>query len=299
MSSNFFVRKCVFDFVDGKKIPHNFNPNTRMAGKDWFPLFRKRNLDLSIRKAQRLNPAQAQKLNRNVVNDYFAKLKFELDKHGLKHDGVSKCLFQNNDLKSTSGIIVTQSQSSSGTEKKYQLKRLLAATESYTLFIKENLAESVTKEIFRLYNKLSTEEQSSLSRSTATTGTCSTTVHTQARNVDVLESKPSHAVSGSESSAGLFGPSTSTPLTPQMSSTISAVAEGKLITYKSGNTPADADLVLKLEIYPMEKVPNLEPSQWWKHALLRTKCAYSSGAPTNARVVELRKEVERRHDVFL
>uniref|UniRef100_A0A8D8YZN8 HTH CENPB-type domain-containing protein n=1 Tax=Cacopsylla melanoneura TaxID=428564 RepID=A0A8D8YZN8_9HEMI len=58
------VRKCVYDFVESKQIPHNFSHVRKMAGKDWLCNFRKRHPNLIIRKAQKLNPARAQKLNK-------------------------------------------------------------------------------------------------------------------------------------------------------------------------------------------------------------------------------------------
>ena len=56
-------------------IKHPFNDGLGAAGSKWFKIFMHRHPDISKRKAQHLNPARAQKLNRFIVKDYFDKLK--------------------------------------------------------------------------------------------------------------------------------------------------------------------------------------------------------------------------------
>ncbi|GFN87778.1 tigger transposable element-derived protein 1-like [Plakobranchus ocellatus] len=51
---------------------HPFTSN--LAGEKWFRLFLNRHPQLRHRKAQAMNPARAQKLNRFIVNDHFTKL---------------------------------------------------------------------------------------------------------------------------------------------------------------------------------------------------------------------------------
>lgn len=48
---------------------------SKMSGRYWLNGFLRRNPTIRQRKAQGMNPACAQKLNRFIVNDYFAKLK--------------------------------------------------------------------------------------------------------------------------------------------------------------------------------------------------------------------------------
>lgn len=62
----------VFRFCQENNIPNRFKET---AGRKWFDSFLKRNPDVARRKAQRLNPARAQKLNKFIVADHFAKLK--------------------------------------------------------------------------------------------------------------------------------------------------------------------------------------------------------------------------------
>lgn len=68
------VRHQMFRYCDINNIPNNFNKEKQFAGKDWLSLFLKRNADLSVRKAQPMNPARAQKLNKAVVSDHFTKI---------------------------------------------------------------------------------------------------------------------------------------------------------------------------------------------------------------------------------
>ncbi|KAJ8941509.1 hypothetical protein NQ314_010378 [Rhamnusium bicolor] len=79
------ARHQVFRFCEANNIPHKFQIEKETAGKAWFKLFRKRNPELSIRKAQNMNPAMAQKLNKFIVNDYFTKLESILDEMDLKN----------------------------------------------------------------------------------------------------------------------------------------------------------------------------------------------------------------------
>lgn len=69
------LRRSVFTFVEQNGMQHPFSQNTKLAGRKWMSAFYKRNPDVAQRKAQSLNPARAQKVNKFVVEDYFQKLK--------------------------------------------------------------------------------------------------------------------------------------------------------------------------------------------------------------------------------
>lgn len=69
------LRRSVFTFVEQNGLKHPFSPETRLAGRKWMNLFYIRNPVVVQRKAQPLNPARAQKLNKVIVGDYFGKLK--------------------------------------------------------------------------------------------------------------------------------------------------------------------------------------------------------------------------------
>ncbi|KAJ8930755.1 hypothetical protein NQ314_016410 [Rhamnusium bicolor] len=76
------LRRCVFNCYTENGIPNKFSITSKMAGRYWLNGFLKRNPEIRKRKAQGMNPARAQKLNKFIVNDYFEKLKevlLELD----------------------------------------------------------------------------------------------------------------------------------------------------------------------------------------------------------------------------
>ncbi|XP_031327496.1 uncharacterized protein LOC116158793 [Photinus pyralis] len=79
------IRRCVFAFVDKKKIPNPFSATHKLAGREWYRAFLKRNTAISLRRAQNMNPARAQKLNKPIVQDYFNKLNNLLERIGVKN----------------------------------------------------------------------------------------------------------------------------------------------------------------------------------------------------------------------
>jgi len=52
-------------------IPHNFNVNKKMAGKDWVRGFRKRHPELTLRSPEATSSARAQAFNRPNVMQFF------------------------------------------------------------------------------------------------------------------------------------------------------------------------------------------------------------------------------------
>lgn len=79
------MRHQVYRFMESNKIKHNFNENKQLAGRGWFRLFMKRHPELAKRKAQAMNAARAQKMNRFIVKDYFTKLNEIYETMGLKN----------------------------------------------------------------------------------------------------------------------------------------------------------------------------------------------------------------------
>ncbi|XP_053604140.1 uncharacterized protein LOC128671564 [Plodia interpunctella] len=79
------LRVQAFSFCKIKKIPNTFNDAKNAAGKKWLRLFLKRHPELARRKAQMMNPARAQKLNKDIVTDHFSKYKSVLVKLGMEH----------------------------------------------------------------------------------------------------------------------------------------------------------------------------------------------------------------------
>ncbi|CAK1586083.1 unnamed protein product [Parnassius mnemosyne] len=64
------LRRLVYKYCEQNNIKHNFNDEGKRAGKDWFKAFMKRYHEISVRKAQFMNPARAQKLNKFIVDDH-------------------------------------------------------------------------------------------------------------------------------------------------------------------------------------------------------------------------------------
>ena len=67
------IRSYVFEYADKNGLAHPFTTNK--AGEKWFRLYMQRWPELRRRKAQHMNPARAQKLNRFIVRNHFLKLK--------------------------------------------------------------------------------------------------------------------------------------------------------------------------------------------------------------------------------
>jgi hypothetical protein len=64
----------VFTYCEKNNIPNPFVKENGLAGRAWVEGFLCHNPMIAFCKAQNLNPGRAQKLNRFIVNDYFAKL---------------------------------------------------------------------------------------------------------------------------------------------------------------------------------------------------------------------------------
>ncbi|GFR77899.1 tigger transposable element-derived protein 1-like [Elysia marginata] len=63
------IQSYVFEYFKKNYLEHPFTSN--LAGEKWFRLFLNRHPELRYRKAQAMNPARAQKLNRFIVNDHY------------------------------------------------------------------------------------------------------------------------------------------------------------------------------------------------------------------------------------
>ena len=75
------IQSYVYSYVTSNGVDHPFT--NRRAGRKWFTEFMKRHPDLSVRKAQSMNPARAAKLNRFIITDYFTKLETTLEELNL------------------------------------------------------------------------------------------------------------------------------------------------------------------------------------------------------------------------
>ena len=68
------IQAYAYEYCKKNSIPNDFNDEKQLAGKYWFQGFMKRHPNLSVRTAQILNPARAQKINPAIVSDHFEKL---------------------------------------------------------------------------------------------------------------------------------------------------------------------------------------------------------------------------------
>lgn len=78
------LRRLVYKYCVLNNIKHNFDETAKRAGKDWYKAFMKRHPEISLRKAQFMNVARAQKLNKFIVGDHFDRLKKVYDKLELR-----------------------------------------------------------------------------------------------------------------------------------------------------------------------------------------------------------------------
>ncbi|CAG4934089.1 unnamed protein product [Parnassius apollo] len=65
------IRKQAYLFCERNNIQNPFSDKKLTAGKKWLNNFLARNKDISQRKAQFMNPARAQKLNKHIVDKHF------------------------------------------------------------------------------------------------------------------------------------------------------------------------------------------------------------------------------------
>lgn len=72
----------MYKYCEQNNIKHNFNDTDKRAGKDWFKAFMKGHPEISVRKAQFMNPARAQKLNKFIVDDHFESRRKAIDYRG-------------------------------------------------------------------------------------------------------------------------------------------------------------------------------------------------------------------------
>ena len=78
------VRVLAFDYAESQNIPHKFDKNLKIAGKDWWAGFRLRHRELlSIRKPEGLSISRASAMNRPAIEKYFNVLENEMRRLGL------------------------------------------------------------------------------------------------------------------------------------------------------------------------------------------------------------------------
>lgn len=68
------VQELAFELAEKNNLPHTFNKDKRMAGKDWLVGFLERNPKIAFRKPEATSTARARAFNKPAVNKYFGLL---------------------------------------------------------------------------------------------------------------------------------------------------------------------------------------------------------------------------------
>uniref|UniRef100_A0A8D9B7E7 Uncharacterized protein n=1 Tax=Cacopsylla melanoneura TaxID=428564 RepID=A0A8D9B7E7_9HEMI len=175
-------------------------------------------------------------------------------------------------------------------------RKELQGTAFYTTFIKDNLSPEWIKNCMRLYNQVSSEEQSSSKPVMETTTTSSMIARGRPASAGVASYNVSKTCAAVGGRGPLFGGSNCPSTTSTISSFISRVVDGQFTTYKSDVLPPGAEYLVKCEIYEIDAIKKLEKQQWWKVAKLRTLCASSSSAKVMNLAGLLSEAIEEQMD---
>lgn len=77
------VRKLAFQIAERNNLPHNFNKETRIAGKKWFYAFKARHIEISLREPQATSMARVKGFNKENVNHFFDILEKLIDENKI------------------------------------------------------------------------------------------------------------------------------------------------------------------------------------------------------------------------
>lgn len=82
------LRKAVFDYAEKNGIPHRFNKDLKLAGKDWLEGFLKRNDRISIRKPEATSVNRIKAFNKVEVTNFFQNLEEVNAKYNFQPDRI-------------------------------------------------------------------------------------------------------------------------------------------------------------------------------------------------------------------
>ena len=68
------LRHLAYDVAEANGVEHNFNKDSKMAGKKWYYAFMRRHLELSLREPESTSMARAQGFNKPRVQTFFELL---------------------------------------------------------------------------------------------------------------------------------------------------------------------------------------------------------------------------------
>lgn len=75
------LRRRAFEYAEASKIKHDFNVDSRLAGKDWLRGFLKRNTNVSVRQPEATSFNRVTGFSRVEVETFFQNLEKQFDKH--------------------------------------------------------------------------------------------------------------------------------------------------------------------------------------------------------------------------
>jgi hypothetical protein len=75
------LRQLAYEFAEQNNLPHSFDHNTKLAGKDWLANFMKRNSQISLRVPEKTSLARMQGFNEIQVMKFYDLLKALIIKH--------------------------------------------------------------------------------------------------------------------------------------------------------------------------------------------------------------------------
>lgn len=82
------LRKAVFDYAEKNMIPHRFNKDNKLAGKDWLDGFLKRNERISIRKPEATSLNRIKAFNKVEVKKFYQNLEEVMNKYNFQPDRI-------------------------------------------------------------------------------------------------------------------------------------------------------------------------------------------------------------------
>lgn len=89
--STYELRSLAYQYAEQNGIEHNFNGQTKLAGKDWMYGFLKRHSQLSLRTPENTSAARASGFNRVSVNAFFNLLGSLIDKYAFPPSRIYNC----------------------------------------------------------------------------------------------------------------------------------------------------------------------------------------------------------------
>lgn len=84
------VRKLAYEYAESLKLPHNFNNNSKMAGRDWLEGFLKRN-GISIRKPEATSINRVTAFNKTEVSLFYKNLEKLMETYKFTPKNIYNC----------------------------------------------------------------------------------------------------------------------------------------------------------------------------------------------------------------